>query len=196
MFRLRNICVFKFENIKINWGINLVERALIYGRFQPFHLGHLSLVKWSFEQGFDEVAILVGMASENYTPRNPFTAGERIEMARLSAKDSGIPLDKIITATIPTLEISIGCAYYVLSYIPKVKAILTRNPVISKAFADAGIEVLTPPLFNRNEWRGEVIRELMAKNDKKWKNYVTPSVVNYIEDINGIDRVRKINSED
>jgi nicotinamide-nucleotide adenylyltransferase len=174
----------------------LTERALIYGRFQPFHLGHLSLVKWLFNQGFDEIAILVGMASENYTPNNPFTAGERIEMARLSLKDSGIGLDKIITATIPTLEISIGCAYYVLSYIPKVKALLTRNPVISKAFADAGIEVITPPIFNRDEWRGKRIRELMSKGDEKWKKLVTPSVVRYIEEIGGVDRVKKINSED
>ncbi|MCE4607658.1 MAG: nicotinamide-nucleotide adenylyltransferase [Caldisphaeraceae archaeon] len=174
----------------------MANRALIYGRFQPFHLGHLSLVKWSFDQGFDEVAILIGMASENYTPRNPFTAGERIEMVRLSLKDSGIGLDRIITATIPTLEISIGCAYYVLSYIPKVKAILTRNPVISKAFSDAGTEVIIPPRFNRNDWRGEVIRQLMSKGDDRWKRLVTPSVVDYINEIGGVERVKKINSED
>jgi len=174
----------------------LTDRALIYGRFQPFHRGHVSLVKWAFEQGFDEVVLLIGMASENYTARNPFTAGERIEMARLSARDEGIPLEKIITATIETLEVSIGCAYYVLSYIPKVKAILTRNPVIGKAFSDAGIKVIIPPTFNRDEWRGERIRAMIAEGDPRWKEAVTPSVARFIEEIGGAERIRRITSGD
>ncbi|MGC9112256.1 nicotinamide-nucleotide adenylyltransferase [Acidilobus sp.] len=174
----------------------MTERVLLYGRFQPFHRGHVSLVKWALSQGFDEVVVLVGMASENYTVRNPFTAGERIEMARLSAKDENISLDRIVTATIETLEVSIGCAYYVLSYVPKVKAIMTRNPVIGKAFSDAGIEVISPPTFNREEWRGERIRAMIARGDPKWKEYVTPSVAKFIEEIGGVDRIRKISSED
>jgi cytidyltransferase-like protein len=104
------------------------RRALIFGRFQPFHKGHLSIVRWALEErGFEEVVLLVGMASENYTPRNPFTAGERIEMIRLSMMDAGIPLERIITATIRTLETSIGSVHYVLSYVPKVYIILTRT---------------------------------------------------------------------
>ena len=174
----------------------MVERALIYGRFQPFHRGHVSLVRWAFEQGFDEVVALVGMASENYTLRNPFTAGERIEMIRLAARDEGLPLDRIITATIETLETSIGCAYYVLSYVPKVTALLTRNPVIGKAFSDAGVKVITPPTFNRDEWRGERIRALIAKGDPRWKDLVTPSVAKFIEEIGGVERIRRIASED
>jgi len=56
-------------------------RALLYGRFQPFHKGHLAIAKWAYnELKVDEMVFLVGMASESYTPRNPFTAGERIEM--------------------------------------------------------------------------------------------------------------------
>ncbi len=174
----------------------MLDRALIYGRFQPFHHGHVSLVKWALNNGFDEVVLLIGMASENYTPRNPFTAGERIEMARLAARDEGIPLDRIITATIETLEVSIGCAYYVLSYVPRVSAILTRNPVIGKAFADAGIKVITPPSFNREEWRGERIRELIARGDQHWRDLVTPSVAKFIEDIGGVNRIRSLISED
>ncbi|MEM0491230.1 MAG: nicotinamide-nucleotide adenylyltransferase [Acidilobaceae archaeon] len=168
----------------------MVRRALLFGRFQPFHKGHVSIVKWAlYEVGFDEIVFLIGMASENYTPRNPFTAGERIEMIRLSLKDSGMPLDKAITATIMTLETSIGSVHYVLSYVPRVEAILTRNPVISKIFIDAGIKVLQPPLFNRDEWRGEIIRLKIARGDESWKNAVTPSTAKFIEDIGGVERI-------
>ncbi len=165
-------------------------RALIFGRFQPFHKGHLAIVEWAMDRGFDEIVFLVGMASENYTPRNPFTAGERIEMIRLSLRDRGIPLEKAVTATIRTLETSIGSVYYVLSYVPRVDAILTRNPVISKIFLDAGINVVEPPVFNRDKWRGEMIRELIAKGDPAWKDAVTPSTARFIEEIGGVERIR------
>ncbi|WP_256205083.1 nicotinamide-nucleotide adenylyltransferase [Aeropyrum camini] len=165
-------------------------RALIFGRFQPFHKGHLSIVKWAFERGYEEIVFLVGMASENYTPRNPFTAGERIEMIRLSFLDAGLPLEKAITATIRTLETSIGSVYYVLSYVPRVDTILTRNPVIAKIFLDAGVNVERPPLFNRDEWRGEKIRMWIARGDERWRSTVTPSTARFIEEIGGVERIR------
>ncbi len=167
------------------------KRALLFGRFQPFHKGHLAIVKWAMEKGYEEIVFLVGMASENYTPRNPFTAGERIEMIRLSLKDEGLPLENFITATIRTLETSIGSVYYVLSYVPRVDVILTRNPVISKIFEDAGIGVLEPPIFNRDEWRGEKIRMMMAKGDPNWINTVTPSTAEFLLEIGAIERLRK-----
>jgi len=176
--------------------LRLPRRALIFGRFQPFHLGHLSIVKWAFSRGYEEIVFLVGMASENYTPRNPFTAGERIEMIRLSFRDEGLPLEKAVTATIRTLETSIGSVYYVLSYVPKVDAILTRNPVIGKIFQDAGIKVETPPLFNRDKWRGERIRKLIARGSSEWKENVTPSTAEFIEDIGGVERLQWVLSSD
>jgi len=166
------------------------RRALIFGRFQPFHKGHLAITKWARDQGFDEIVFLVGMASENYTPRNPFTAGERIEMIRLSLRDEGLPVEDFITATIRTLETSIGSVYYVLSYVPRVDAILTRNPVIGKIFLDAGIEVVRPPEFRRDEWRGENIRRWMARGDPRWIEAVTPSTAEFILEIGGIERLR------
>ncbi len=174
-----------------------VRRALIFGRFQPFHKGHLSIVKWAFENlGIDEIVLLVGMASENYTPRNPFTAGERIEMIRLSFMDEGIPLSKLVTATIETLETNIGCVTYVLSYVPKVDFILARNPIIARIFRDAGLEVVKPPLFNRDEWRGDRIRALMARHDPRWRDTVTRSTGEFIESIRGVERVAELYSMD
>ncbi len=177
--------------------VRLPRRAMLFGRFQPFHKGHLEIVKWAlYDVGFEELVFLIGMASENYTPRNPFTAGERIEMIRLSLRDAGIPLDRIITATIRTLETSVGSVYYVLSYVPRVEVLLTRNPVISKIFIDAGIKVMKPPVFNREEWRGERIRRLIALGDERWRNAVTRSTAEYIVDIGGVERIRFAESTD
>ncbi|MEM4506849.1 MAG: nicotinamide-nucleotide adenylyltransferase [Acidilobaceae archaeon] len=174
-----------------------IRRVLLFGRFQPFHLGHVALTKWAlYELGFEEIVFLVGMASENYTPRNPFTAGERIEMIRLSLNDERIPLEKVVTATIRTMEINIGNMFYVLSYVPKVEAILTRNPIIAKMARDAGLKTIVPPSFNRDEWRGEVIRLKIARGDDSWKKAVTPSTAEFVEEIGGIERIRTILSHD
>jgi nicotinamide-nucleotide adenylyltransferase len=185
------------EPVSTVYVLKRLRRALLFGRFQPFHRGHVGIARWALEEvGFDEIVFLVGMASENYTPRNPFTAGERIEMIRLSLKDEGLPLDRAVTATIHTLETSIGSVHYVLSYVPRVEVILTRNPVISRIFMDAGIKVMQPPLFNRDEWRGEVIREKIARGDESWRKAVTPSTAEFIEEIGGVERIRWALSRD
>lgn len=53
-------------------------RGIYPGRFQPFHLGHLEVLKWGLNK-VDELIVLVGSAQESHTLTNPFTAGERIE---------------------------------------------------------------------------------------------------------------------
>jgi nicotinamide-nucleotide adenylyltransferase len=55
---------------------------------------------------------------------------------------------------------------------------------------DAGVGVEKPPLFNREEWRGERIRELMARGDPRWINTVTPTTAEYILSIGAIERLR------
>lgn len=55
------------------------KRAILIGRFQPTHNGHLA----NFLQGFDiadEVIVLLGSAYQPRTPKNPFTHLERAEM--------------------------------------------------------------------------------------------------------------------
>ena len=55
-------------------------RGLLIGRFQPFHGGHLEVVrKIRTDRPAASLLIGIGSAEESYTWENPFTAGERIE---------------------------------------------------------------------------------------------------------------------
>ncbi|MEM0350545.1 MAG: nicotinamide-nucleotide adenylyltransferase [Archaeoglobaceae archaeon] len=170
------------------------KRALIFGRFQPFHLGHLEVIKWALKS-FDEIVLLVGMADESHTLRNPFTAGERIWMIRESLIEAGISLDRIITATVPTMSVYVGNAFYILNLVPKIQAIITRNPVIAQVFQDAGLEVIIPPNFNRERFRGTTIRKMMLTGEN-WQECVPRAVVRIIEEIRGVERLRRVNSSD
>ncbi len=170
------------------------RRALIFGRFQPFHLGHLKVIEWALKK-FDEVVLLIGMADESHTVRNPFTAGERIWMIREALKENKIGLERVITATVPTMSVYVGHAFYIINLVPHVHAIITRNPVIAQVFRDAGLEVIQPPEFKREEYRGTHIRRLMLENGN-WKSLVPNAVARIIEYLNGVERIKKASSID
>jgi len=68
-------------------------RGLMMGRFQPFHLGHLDLVKQILSE-CDEIIIAITSSQFNYLEKDPFTAGERIEMIHQSLKDDGVDLSR------------------------------------------------------------------------------------------------------
>lgn len=59
------------------------------GRFQPFHQGHLAVIKTAFEQA-DQLLILCGSAHQPRSVRNPWTVDEREQMIRatLSAEEN------------------------------------------------------------------------------------------------------------
>ncbi|MEM2975778.1 MAG: adenylyltransferase/cytidyltransferase family protein, partial [Candidatus Bathyarchaeia archaeon] len=49
-----------------------MKRGLFVGRFQPFHLGHLTAVK-NILKSVDELVIIVGSAQYSHRLDNPFT---------------------------------------------------------------------------------------------------------------------------
>src|SRR5256885_9498938 len=66
-------------------GRRMTGRALFVGRFQPFHRGHLSMVKRILESN-SEIIVGIGSAQYSHTGENPFTAGERYEIDRKSTR--------------------------------------------------------------------------------------------------------------
>lgn len=55
--------------------------TVFIGRFQPFHTGHLKVVREGLNQA-DKLILLIGSAWEPRNPRNPWTHQEREEMVR------------------------------------------------------------------------------------------------------------------
>lgn len=57
------------------------------GRFQPFHVGHLEVIKTALDQAH-KVIVLVGSSNQPRTEKNPFTFDERKEMIYASLEDT------------------------------------------------------------------------------------------------------------
>lgn len=53
-----------------------MSKALVIGRFQPFHIGHITLIEYC-KQNYDSVVVGIGKDKSGRTERNPLTVKER-----------------------------------------------------------------------------------------------------------------------
>ena len=68
---------------------NAPHTAVLIGRFQPFHNGHLALLRQALSTA-QQVVVVLGSAYQARSPKNPFTWQERAQLihASLSAEDA------------------------------------------------------------------------------------------------------------
>lgn len=163
-------------------------RALIVGRFQPFHLGHLHVVRevagWA-----DEVIFGVAAATDSFQPENPFTAGERSEMISMAMREAGIPSFRVVA--IPDIHNHAIWAQYVVSMCPPFDVVVAHNPVTLELFRREGHEVRAVAHFRRRSYSGTHVRAVMARGGP-WQDLVPPAVAAYIRSIDGDGRVRRM----
>jgi len=171
------------------------RRGLFLGRFQPYHNGHHAVIKQIFEnKEIDELIIAIGSAQESHTLQDPFTAGERIMMITKALEDLKPP---ITTYVLPIEDIARNSLYvaHVRSLTPPFEIVYSNNPLVQQLFEERGITVRALPYVERAQWDGTRIRELMLRGDQ-WKLYVPPAVAAVIEEIKGVERLRRICESD
>jgi len=163
-------------------------RGLLVGRFQPFHRGHLELVRGLVERTPPvELLIVIGSAEQAFTWENPFTAGERFEMIERSLREAGM-----VPATIvPVPDISRHGLWvrYLEGLLPPFERVYTHNPLTRMLFEQARYPVESPPLFDRVRHEGSRIREMLSRGEDVG-GLVPPAVSRYLEEIGAADRLR------
>jgi len=166
-------------------------RGFYIGRFQPYHDGHHRMVTEIAEE-VDELVLGIGSAGDSHTPRNPFTAGERVMMVTKSVTD----LD-ITTYVVPIEDLDRNSVWvsHVRSMSPAFDVAYSNNPLVIQLFSEAGVEVRQSPMFNRDVLEGTELRQRMIEGGD-WRCLVPPAVVNVIEEINGIERIQRISDTD
>ena len=164
-----------------------MARTLFIGRFQPFHKGHLAMVK-KILQDNDEVIIGIGSAQYSHTGENPFTAGERFEMIKRALDAEGIREYHIVP--IPDTHVHSVWVSHVKSLVPAFDAVVTNSDLVVRLFREHGLKVLSPALVSREKYSGTEVRRRMQKGGD-WKSLVPPVVAAYIEEIDGIERIRE-----
>ena len=70
------------------------DLAVFIGRMQPLHNGHIQNINNALEIA-DEVLVIVGSANQPRTPRNPFTADERMDMVKSVFPDKRVRVEAV-----------------------------------------------------------------------------------------------------
>ena len=165
-------------------------RGLMMGRFQPFHLGHLELVKQILNE-CDEVIIALTGSQFNYIEKDPFTSGERIEMIHDTLKENNVDLAKCYIIAIENQFNIATWASYLKSTLPSFDKVYSGNDYVAMLLADSGYAVVYPKFHEREKFNATKIRKMIA-NDEDWENFVPSSVSKIIKKINGVKRIKTI----
>jgi nicotinamide-nucleotide adenylyltransferase len=172
----------------------MVRRGLFVGRFQPFHKGHLEVVKKIVEE-VDELVIIVGSSQYSHRLNNPFTTGERITMIRKALQETDIPLTRIWIIPVPDIHQHALWVSQIVGYSPKFDVVYANEPLTSRLFMEAGFKVESMPFIKRKIYLATEIRKRMLTGEN-WKELVPSSVAKFIEEIDGDTRLRQLNKTD
>jgi len=172
----------------------LLKRGLFVGRFQPFHLGHLSAVKAVLER-VEELIIVVGSAEYSHSDKNPFTAGERIDMIRAALKEAKIEPARYMIVPIRDVHIHATWVPFIVSQVPRFDIVFTNEPLTSRLFKERGYRVERIPFFDRANYSATEIRKRILKG-KNWESLVPKSIAGLIVSFDGIERIRELAMND
>lgn len=167
-------------------------RAFIVGRFQPFHKGHVEIIKQILKE-CSSLIIGIGSAQYSHTLKDPFTAGERHLMI-----SSTLEKEKIYDFyLVPIEDVNSNPLWvaHVESLTPKFETVYTNNPLVRRLFMEKGYDVKSLKMVKRDTWSGTRIREKMISG-KDWKKDVPDTVVEIIKEIDGENRIRDLSISD
>ena len=74
------------------------RRAIFIGRYQPYHMGHVNLVRQKLDKG---VPCLIMVRDIPPDPKNPFTTEQTVSMIEKYHKSKG---DDVVVMIIPDIE--------------------------------------------------------------------------------------------
>ncbi|MFC6724637.1 nicotinamide-nucleotide adenylyltransferase, partial [Halobium palmae] len=166
-------------------------RGFYIGRFQPYHNGHQHMVE-AISDEVDELVLGIGSAGDSHTPRNPFTAGERVMMLTKSLTEFDLT-----TYVVPIEDLDRNSVWvsHVQSMCPKFEVAYSNNPLVIQLFEEAGVEVRQSPMFRREVLEGTELRQRMIDGEN-WRDLVPDPVVDVVEEVGGGDRIRHVADSD
>jgi nicotinamide-nucleotide adenylyltransferase len=170
------------------------KRGLYVGRFQPFHLGHLSAIKEVLKE-VDELVIVIGSAQYSHNFNNPFTAGERLVMVRTALEECGVDSKRVWIVPVPDVHLHMMWVSSLEGYTPHFDILYSNEPLTRRLFMESGYKVKPIRFFERKEYSSTEIREKMVKG-QNWERLVPKSVATFIKGIDGLNRLKDLTKTD
>ncbi len=159
-----------------------VSTALLIGRFQPFHKGHLYLLQTALERA-DRVVIAIGSANSTDGDKNPLPYEQRSQMISTVIAKEGWQEREI--TLVPSNDFPTDEAWLteLLANVGPFDICFGNNDWTNSVLRSAGYQAEEIPLANREEWQGEVIRGWIRSGNSQWKAHVPEYLVQDIQKI-------------
>jgi nicotinamide-nucleotide adenylyltransferase len=193
--------IVESQMIKVTYGQpqragsgKMANRGLYVGRFQPFHLGHLEAIKEVLEEA-EELVVVIGSAQYSHNIYNPFTAGERLVMIRRALQEAEIDYRRLWIVPVPDVHLHMLWVSALEGYTPHFDIVYSNEPLTRRLFTEAGYKVKSIRFFQRKVYTSTLIREKMLKGEN-WTTLVPKSVADFINEIDGVNRLRDLNRTD
>ena len=168
----------------------MANRGLYVGRFQPFHLGHLEAIQDVLKE-IEELIIVIGSAQYSHNIHNPFTAGERLVMIRHALQDADVDYSQLWIVPVPDVHLHMLWVSALEGYTPRFNVVYSNEPLTRRLFIEAGYEVKSIRFFQRKLYTSTLVREKMLAGES-WTKLVPKSVADYINEIDGVNRLRDL----
>lgn len=168
---------------------NNLPVALFIGRFQPFHKGHLSAVKWIAAR-CPKVIVAIGSAEKQNEPKNPFSEKERAKMIRAQLLAAGISR-RCVLASVTDINDNGKWVAHVDASVPEYDICYSNNSLVKRLMKEAGRKVAAIPFFRKEAFNATKIRGRM-KEGKQWHDRVPRKVNDILGKIRAEERIRKL----
>ncbi len=162
-------------------------RVLLVGRFQPFHLGHLKLLRDAAERGKEEVVIAIGSSNVSGTAENPLTAKERRECIGRVLEKEGIEAE---VAEIPDFNDDEKWTDYLLENVDFDVA-LGGNSLVKRLLEERGKNVERVEFLEKKRFNGTRIRKLIREGGD-WEKLVPDEVADLLKKRGLVERIRSL----
>lgn len=158
-------------------------KALVIGRFQPLHNGHILMLDYVACQE-DELVIGVGSSNARVSSENPFTYGERVGMLEKSIRFD-TPYTIVPVPDFGDNDKWVGNILESIDF----DEVYTNAENEKRIFEGAGVKVNEIPFYDRQEYCASTIRKLMVSGGE-WQSLVPQGAVDVLNEIAGEERIR------
>lgn len=158
-----------------------MRTALIVGRFQPLHLGHLSLISNAAKaKDVKRLKIVIGSSQFARTSSNPFSCEERKLMLKTClSKRVEKPFELF---EVPDVEDDRLWVRLVERIAGEFDVVYTNGELERKLFEGAGYEVRSTPMYKRDTCSGTEIRRRMLASEE-WEPFVPEEIRPLLKDL-------------
>jgi len=169
-----------------------MKYGILVGRFQPFHVGHLKAVKFAMSK-VDMLWIIIGSAQKSHEPRNPFTAGERLVMIKMTLDAEKINPKKWLVVPVNDVNDHSRWTDQIDLLIPRYDVVFTNDPFSTMLFKKHKKKVVKVPMLKRKFLSATEVRKRIASGEN-WKELVPKQVAEMIMEIDGVNRIKLMQS--